>query len=311
MQKISPGGGNITGFGRTKLFTDAEDVTRENIAEVYQAAMRLHAQNRAEIQYLYDYYLGKQPILHREKTVRPEINNRIVVNRAAEIVDFKCGYHFGEPVQYVSRGAGEDVSGRINTLNGYMLETDKPSLDAELAFWFTVCGVGYRMALPSRAAGGAPFELYVPDPRNTFVVYHTDLGETPAAAFTYVARQDGGVTAYAYTDSMYFVLKNGGVTFEKPHTLGMIPVIEYTANKTRQGAFEPVLTLLDALNRVESNRLDGVEQFVQAIMIFENCAIDRETLTKPPRKRQTRSAPASPARSSLCATWATTSRKRG
>ena len=239
--------------------------------------MQLHAQNRADIEYLYNYYRGRQPILHREKTVRPEINNRVVIKRAAEIVDFKCGYHFGEPVQYVSRGAGEDVSGRIHMLNSYMLETDKPSLDAELAFWFTVCGVGYRMALPSRAADAVPFDQYVLDPRDTFVVYRTDLGETPAVSFHYVTRQDGTIVTYAYTDRMYFMLKNGVLTEAQPHALGTIPVIEYTANKTRQGVFEPVLTLLDAINRVESNRLDGVEQFVQAIMIFENCAIDRET----------------------------------
>lgn len=39
------------------------------------------------------------------------------------------------------------------------------------------------------------------------------------------------------------------------------------------GAFEIVLPLLDAINNVESNRLDGVEQFVQALMLFHNVDI--------------------------------------
>jgi SPP1 family phage portal protein len=39
------------------------------------------------------------------------------------------------------------------------------------------------------------------------------------------------------------------------------------------GAFEIVLPLLDAINNVDSNRLDGVEQFVQALMLFHNVDI--------------------------------------
>ena len=56
-----------------------------------------------------------------------------------------------------------------------------------------------------------------------------------------------------------------------------IPIIEYPANiVARLGAFEIVLPLLDAINTVESNRLDGVEQFVQALMLFHNVDINTE-----------------------------------
>ena len=39
------------------------------------------------------------------------------------------------------------------------------------------------------------------------------------------------------------------------------------------GAFEIVLPLLDAINTVDSNRLDGVEQFIQALLLFHNVDI--------------------------------------
>ena len=55
-----------------------------------------------------------------------------------------------------------------------------------------------------------------------------------------------------------------------------MPIIEYPANKSRLGAFEVVLGLLDALNTIASNRIDGIEQFVQAFMKFVNCDIDEE-----------------------------------
>src|SRR5699024_11612233 len=59
--------------------------------------------NRMEEQYLLDYFRGKQDIRLKEKQVRPEINNKVMVNRANEIVTFKTAYLLGEPVQYVSR----------------------------------------------------------------------------------------------------------------------------------------------------------------------------------------------------------------
>ena len=45
------------------------------------------------------------------------------------------------------------------------------------------------------------------------------------------------------------------------------------------GVFEPALPLLDALNSIESNRLDGVEQTVQSLMKFINCDITEDGFT--------------------------------
>lgn len=63
----------------------------------------IHEQNQSEIQYLFEYVNGKQPILNREKEIRPEINERIVDNMASEILEFKLGYEFGSPITYVQR----------------------------------------------------------------------------------------------------------------------------------------------------------------------------------------------------------------
>ena len=56
----------------------------------------------------------------------------------------------------------------------------------------------------------------------------------------------------------------------------MIPIIEYPGNNARLGSFEIVLPLLDAINNVESNRMDGMEQLVQAFIKFINCDITKE-----------------------------------
>ena len=39
------------------------------------------------------------------------------------------------------------------------------------------------------------------------------------------------------------------------------------------GAFETVIPLLDSINNVQSNRIDGIEQFIQSLMVFYNCQL--------------------------------------
>lgn len=56
--------------------------------------------------------------------------------------------------------------------------------------------------------------------------------------------------------------------------------MEYPANESRMGAFETVLPLLDAINKVASNRMDGIEQFVQALLKFKGVDIDSDDFAK-------------------------------
>lgn len=271
-------------FGRKKIFTDVTEITRDNVLEVLRKALITHWSNKADMEYLYAYYKGRQPILNRKKEVRPEIQNNVVENRANEIVSFKVGYLMGEPIQYVSRSDSKSVADKITTLNGYCLSEDKAAKDKELADWFHICGTAYRMVLPDsvfeRESDEAPFEIYTLDPRFAFVVYANSIGEPPVMGVKYIQRSDGAVIYSIYTKDRYFEVENQSmIVREEAQSLG-IPIIEYPANNARLGAFEIVLPLLDAINTVDSNRLDGVEQFVQALMLFHNVDIFGDDFAK-------------------------------
>ena len=271
-------------FGRKKIFTDVTEITRDNVLEVMRNALITHWSNKADMEYLYAYYKGRQPILNRKKEVRPEIQNNVVENRANEIVSFKVGYLMGEPIQYVSRSDDKMVADKITTLNGYCLSEDKAAKDKELADWFHICGTAYRMVLPDsefeKESDEAPFEIYTLDPRFAFVVYANSIGEPPVMGVKYIRRSDGAVIYSIYTKDRYFEVENQSmIVREEAQSLG-IPIIEYPANNARLGAFEIVLPLLDAINTVDSNRLDGVEQFVQALMLFHNVDISSDDFSK-------------------------------
>ena len=262
--------------GRRVITTSVRNITSDNVLDVLQKTLPVHVINRSEIEYLWRYYRGEQPILKRQKEVRPEICNKIVENRANEIVSFKVGYLCGEPIQYVSRN-GSEVE-QINLLNEMMFAEDKISKDQELVEWQMICGTSFRLVLPdaNNEEDEAPFEIYTLDPRETFVVYSNDIGNKPLMAVKYCT-DENDVTRYSiYTQNEYFLIEGDVLKEIKPHALQIVPIFEYPANNARLGAFEIVLSQLDAINSVASNRLDGVEQFVQAFIKFVNCDISKE-----------------------------------
>lgn len=273
---------NTALFGRRVITVDETRVTADNVVGILRKVLPTHWKNRSEIEYLWNYYKGRQPILNRRKHVRPEITNKIVENRANEIVSFKSGYLMGEPLQYVSRGNATNIADAINQLNEFVFAEEKPSKDKELADWFHVCGTSYRMVLPDEQGDEdeAPFEIYTLDPRNTFVVYSKALGNKRLLGVKYVVDENGVVHYSCYSKDEYFEIVESKIVAYDTHILGDIPIIEYPLNLARIGAFELVISLLDAINLTDSNRLDGVEQFIQALMLFHNVDISSEDYKK-------------------------------
>ena len=270
--------GTRTMYGRKMITTDAVEITDSNIVYELEKAKNHHVTNRNEIEYLWNYYRGKQPILYRQKEVRPDICNKIVENRANEIVSFKVGYLCGEPIQYVGRSGDDVVSAGIQQLNEMMFSESKASQDKEIVEWQMICGTAYRLVLPDTTEDedDAPFEMFTLDPRDSFIVYSNSIDNKPIMGVKYYTDESGISTYSVYSHNHFWKIKDTKIVESKSHGLGVIPIFEYPANNARLGAFEIVLPLLDAINKVASNRLDGVEQFVQAFIKFINCDISKD-----------------------------------
>lgn len=273
-------------LGRLPIRLDYERIDEGNVVQALGDALPAFAANAAQAGYLWDYYKGLQPVLGRVKDVRPEINNAVVENHAQEIVAFKIGYQLAEPLQYTCRmqgdGAGEGYERaleQVNELNTLMFAEDKASADRDLFEWMCVCGLGYRMCEADgggdASEGGAPFEIYTLDPRRTFVVESSSYHRRQLMSVWVGIRPGDRERVYnVYTDEALFRVVGDEVVSAEPHTYGCNPIVEYRLNNARMGVFEPVLSLLDAINSIESNRLDDIEQTVQALMKFVNCDID-------------------------------------
>lgn len=262
--------------GRHVAYTNRKTITPENVADVVGKAMVIHMRNAAETEYLYGYYRGRQDIRLKEKVVRPEINNKVMVNRANEIVTFKTAYLLGEPVQYVSNGGDDAVSAKVNRLNEFMRSESKDTKDKEIADWMHICGVGVRMVLPDEEGeeDGSPVCIYTLDPRDAFVIYYSGVGHKPLAGVLRQWDEDGKPYQCVYTREWYFEIAGGEIKKQEARTIPYIPIMEYPNNDARMGAFEVVLPLLNAINTVESNRVDSIQDFVNAFDVFQNCELE-------------------------------------
>lgn len=270
--------------GRTVIYTDVLEIDRTNIVEVLKKGLQTHETNAKDIDYLYEYYKGNQPILERKKVFNTDINNMLVVNRANEIVTFKVGYLMGEPIQYINQ-ADDEFSEVVQQLNDYMRYEDKDTKDKALVTWNMICGTAYRMVLPDEDIENlppdeAPFEIYTLDPRKTFVMYSSGFGNERMLGVTTLNTEDGKTRYVCYTKTEMYTIVENEIETVQPHFYGDVPIIEYPSNDARLGAFEIVLPLLDALNTVESNRVDGIEQLIQAILVLKGTDLSDEDFEK-------------------------------
>ena len=275
--------------GRKQIFTNETKITSGNVLKVLNDALPTHQRNRSDEVYLEKFIRGIQPILDRVKQYNDYVCNRTVVNIANEIVTFKTAEFAGEPIQYVSRGAKTSVPPLVEKLNSMMISEGKQSKDMELAYKMFTDGVGYRLVLNDKAksyADGdlfdeAPFEIYTPDPRNTFVVRVNDVTKRVIMGVTYVYLSDSQIRYTVYTDNEVYTIEGNQQKAEKvievkKHNFGMVTLIEYPCNTLYMSPIEVVHDLLCAYSLVTSDRLDGVEQFIQALMVFEGVDITRE-----------------------------------
>ena len=300
--------------GRKEIFVDETDINAENIKNILNEAFQTHRNNLAQIKYLEKYERGITPILQRIKEVRPEINFRIAENHAHEITTFKVGYVFSSPISYVQRAkrdmtspegesANADDNG-IAILNEMMAEEGKAAKDQKLAKNFSVCGLGYKIALPKKVrTGKSVFDVIILDPKTTFVAKSNDIYKRPVLGASYAVKNDGSINWGVYTEKYYFKLESDalGASFKlidtKANPLGMVPIVEYKNDYECMGCFERVLPLLDALNNATSDRLNGLAQFVQSFLWMNNVDLQTDEIEKLSDKLAllTKSEPGNPA----------------
>lgn len=264
-------------YGRKIAYTDVETITDENIVKVIGNSIGAFYYNKTVIEYLWNYYKGDQPVLYRTKVSNEDICNSIVENHSYEIVQFKVGQTYGEPIQFVSRKEDDATNKAVDTLNDYMENANKQEKDIKAGEWQSATGTSFKAAQFSN--GDIPFRIVAPTPMNTFVIYNRGT-EEPILSVQELKDENGKSYKQCYTDTHECKIVNSQVVDWKLHAFGGNPIVEFPNNHERLSDIEIVISMLDAINNMQSNRMDGIEQFVQSWIKFVNCDIDEEQFEK-------------------------------
>ena len=264
-------------YGRKIAYTNVEKITPENIVSVIGKCIGVFNFNKTVIAYLWNYYKGDQPIRYRKKVVRDDIVNKVVENHAYEIVQFKVGQTYGEPVQFVSRKDDERINKAVDILNDYMVDVDKQSKDIKSGEWQSATGTSFKAVQFS--GGDIKFRIVSPTPLNTFVIYNANT-EEPILAVQELKDKNGKLYKRCFTETHSCEVHDSSVTDWRLHAFGGIPIVEYPNNHERLSDIELVIDILDSINNMQSNRRDSIDQFVPSWIKFVNCDIDSEEFGK-------------------------------
>lgn len=252
----------------------AEPVSGEMLKSVMEEYLR-GSDRRRELRKAYE---NDRAILRRKRQEGMP-NNRLAHGYPRYIVTMASGYLLGKPVDYQAAEGQEEALDRV--LEAYD-EADVQSVDAELAKDASIYGTGIEMIYADDEAKPKTAAL---DAESAFVVYDDTVENRPMLGVRFAEKRDisgtrTGWTVWAYTEraeTRYTASElTGPYTQEeyRAHYFGGVPMVEYWNGEDEQGDFEGVMTLIDAYDTLESDRINDKEQFVDALLVLTGCRME-------------------------------------
>lgn len=237
------------------------------------------------------YYRGDHDILR----AAPADEVRVSVNYAKYITDIILGYYLGEPVKYDANdkadksisAAGADGTSLgtadreidISPIQDAYDAQQIARIDADIGKGMGVMGDCLELCYASTDAVPMPRSAYI-DPRAGILVCDSTVEHRKMFALVWEKREttarqeyyfvtiytDRTAKDYESTDLKNAVFHQVGET--RDHFFGAVPVIAYENNRERQGDFEQIISLIDAYDRLMSDRLTDKRRFVDALLVF-------------------------------------------
>lgn len=227
-------------------------------------------------------YLGKHAVLERTKEDRLK-NNKLVINHAKYITDTNVGYLLGNPVDYQ---VGKDANGKPLYDIQPILDTYKKQtindLDSEIAKDVSIFGIQYEYVYANEESEPRSCET---DNKHSIIVYDDTVAHNKLFGLIYRPIKQGKTFKYweiIYCDDKEVkIYKSYSKSLQQvgesqTHAFGKVPLIAYKNNPELLGDFEPVITLINAYNLLQSDRVNDKEQLVDAILCLYGMDFDDE-----------------------------------
>lgn len=247
--------------------------------EMLSSVLSEHQANLRRLEKLRRYYMADGDILKRERmTGQP--NNRIAHPFARYITAVATGYLVGKPVSYST----DAPSAVLDQVADAFRRTSIASADAENARNASIYGRGVEY-VHLREPDMLP-RVSVLDPRNAFVVYDESYEAIPLFGVYLTRRTNaiGGDDGWRVTVmgkrhvAEYTTAAIPSHQFNEErvteHFFGDVPLVEYWNDENERGDFEWVIPLIDGYDKLQSDRVNDKERFVDALLVLIGATMD-------------------------------------
>lgn len=231
-----------------------------------------HSRQRTRLDELKDIYERKHAITTRSR-LKGLPNNKLVHDLPNYIVTMSAGYLVGEPVKYTAP-VGQETA--FKAVADALKAASVDSVDAELAVDAAVYGKGIEICYADKNAAPQVAQL---DARSAFVVYDDTVEHNPLCGIVIrdlldkmLTKRGERVTLYTANEIISYERISNEMPHEtarEPHYFGAVPIVEYWNNARQSGDFEPVMSLIDAYDVLQSDRLNDKQQFTDAILVLK------------------------------------------
>ena len=251
------------------------DETSLNMAQIEQLITKHHSLVNS-IKKNQRYYEGNHDIKNRQKKLKTAANNRVVCNHAKDISDTATGYFMNSPISYATYDNEDQNS--IDKLTEAFDRANVDDVDGDNAHDMSVCGVAYEYVYIKQDSTEIALRNLEAD--HTFLVYDDTIEQNLLFGVYYYRYKDAITSQYCYRATVCtknyvntMILECNGQKHKEvnepvPHYFGDVPVIEYRNNKLCIGDFEQQISLIDAYNKLTSDRVNDKEQFVEALLVI-------------------------------------------
>lgn len=266
-----------------------EDLTQEWIQDNLSYLINYHATERKRILSLRNYFNGKHDILNRTMTTEYAANNKLVNNFPKYISTVSVGYFMGNPISY--QATKSSLKTKVDKLKKILKKSDVESVDIDLALDDSIGGVAYEFIKSYTDYDGSLYpKSYSLPAEKTFVIYDNTVEQNPLMGVYYMdSRRQGKLVrdakAIVVTENLIYEFEGefGAYLLPNPpreHYFGIVPIIEYKNNSHKNGDFEPVLTLIDAYNLLQSDRINDKEQLIDAILKIQGATLEDQSVVQ-------------------------------
>ena len=229
---------------------------------------------------LKDFYEGNHSILRQPKKEDYKPDNRIVANYAKYIVDTLNGFFIGIPVKTVC--SDKTASVRMEEIQKH---NDQDDNNAELSKICSIYGRGCELLYTDEDAEVCITYL---TPLEGFVVYDDSIARKPLYAVRYYWDKYSVMHGSIYTRELEIPFTDkDGLHFleETPHYFDGVPMIEYIENEECTGAFEHVISQIEAYSKAISEKANDVDYFADAYPKILGATLDEESMQQLRRNR--------------------------